>query len=227
MVGDLENFVFRLRTVLPKRWFGEQSPNLNAIIAGLATPWAWLYSLLSYVAQQARITTAVGTWLDLAAADYFGETLRRKPNEADTIYGTRIKKALLREAGTRRALKVFVLDICGSEPRIFEPAYCSDTGAYGAFTPGAGCPCFGLAYGVTGGWGNLNLPYQFFISIKRPASPGVAMLAGYGISTGAFGSGSISYVDLAQLPGQVTDEDIRSGLLCLLPVNAVAWLQIL
>jgi hypothetical protein len=90
-----------------------------------------------------------------------------------------------------------------------------------------GRPCHGLAYGQTGGWGNLNLPLQFFISVKRPAAPGVAMLAGYGITTGAYGAGSISYVDLSGLPGQVTDHDIRSTLLNLLPVNAVAWLQII
>jgi hypothetical protein len=53
------------------------------------------------------------------------------------------------------------------------------------------------------------------------------MLAGYGVSTGAFGNGSISYVNVSGLPGQVTDDDIRSTLLSLLPVDAVAWLQII
>jgi hypothetical protein len=224
MVGDLADFVSRLRGVVPKRWFGEESPNLSAVLIALATPWVWLYELLAYVGQQARIGTATDTWLDLAAVDYFGESLKRKTGEADTFYRLRIKKALLRDAATRSAVKTCILDVCESEPRIFEPANCSDTGAYGAF--GSDGACSGLAYGVTGGWGSLNLPLQFFISVGRPAAPGVAMLAGYGIETGAYGSGSISYINLSQLPGQVTDDNIRSALLSALPVNVVAWLRI-
>jgi hypothetical protein len=227
MVGDLTNFVLRLKTVLPKRWFGEESPNLDAILTALATSWVWMYDLLTYVARQARIGTASDTWLDLAAVDYLGQDFKRKAGEADTFYRARIKKALLRDAATRSAIAVGMLDICGSEPRIFEPARTSDTGAYGTLVGTADCPCYGLAYGRTGGWGNLNLPLQFFISVMRPAAPGVAMLAGYGIAIGAYGTGSISYVDLSGLPGQVTDDDIRSTLLNLLPVNAVAWLQII
>jgi len=133
---------------------------------------------------------------------------------------------LLRDAATRSAINAGILDLCGSEPWIFEPARCSDTGAYGTSGGGADIPYTGLAYGVTGGWGNLNLPLQFFVSIKRPAAPGVAMLAGYGTSAGAYGNGSISYVNVSGLPGRISDDDIRSTLLSLLPLNAVAWLQI-
>ena len=227
MVGDLSNFLFRLKTVLPKRWFGEESPNLDAVLTALATSWVWVYNLLTYVAQQARIGTASDTWLDLAAVDYLGQNFIRKAGEADTFFRARIKQALLRDAATRSAVAAGMLDLCGSEPRIIEPARASDTGAYGTLVGGADCPCYGMAYGETGGWGNLGLPLQFFISVKRPAAPGVAMLAGYGIATGAYGAGSIAYVDLSGLPGEVTDDDIRSTLLSLLPVNATAWLQLI
>ena len=39
-------------------------------------------------------------------------------------------------------------------------------------------PGTGLAYGQAGGWGNLELPLQFFITVARPPTPGVSMLAG-------------------------------------------------
>ncbi|PPQ34333.1 hypothetical protein [Rhodopila globiformis] len=227
MVGDLKDFVLRLKTVLPKRWFGEETPNLDAILSAVATPWVWLYDLLAYVAQQARITTASDVWLDMAAVDYFGSGVQRKPGEADTFFRARIKKALLRDATTRTAITAGIRDVCGSEPDIFEPARTADTGAYGSFLGAANCPCYGMAYGQAGGWGNLHLPLQFFITVKRPAAPGVATLAGYGITTGAYSGGSISYVDLSGLPGEITDDDIRSALLSLLPVNATAWLQII
>jgi hypothetical protein len=182
--------------------------------------------VLTYVAHQARIGTATDAWLDLAAVDYFGEDCKRKVGETDFFYRARIKKALLRDAATRGAIRTCILETCESEPRIFELSNSSDAGAYGVLGREGNCPCSGLAYGVTGGWGNLNLPLQFFISVRRPPAPGVAMLAGYGVETGAYGSGSISYVDLSQLPGQVTDENIRSALLSVLPVNVIAWLRI-
>ncbi len=87
-------------------------------------------------------------------------------------------------------------------------------------------PGTGLAYGQAGGWGNLELPLQFFITVARPPTPGVSMLAGYGTPNGGYCEGAISYVDLALLPGNVTDQDIQSTLCSLLPVNAVAWLRI-
>ena len=53
------------------------------------------------------------------------------------------------------------------------------------------------------------------------------MLAGYGSPSGGFGNGATSYIDLALLPGYVTDIDIQSTLASLLPVNAIAWLRII
>src|SRR3954468_21836593 len=145
MVGDLANFVSRLRAVLPKRWFRDENPNLSAILTGLAAPWTWLYDLLTYVAHQARVGTATDAWLDLAAVDYFGEDCKRKASETDFFYRARIKKALLRDAATRGAIRTCILETCESEPRIFEPANSSDAGAYGALGREGNCPCSGLA----------------------------------------------------------------------------------
>ena len=227
MTGDLADIVFRLRSVLPKRWFAEQSPNLQAILGSLATPWVWLYGVIGYTIMQTRILTATDSWLDLISNDYFGDALTRKPNEADFSFRNRIQKALLQEAATRSAVSTGLEGLTGSPPVIFEPANCMDTGSYGGLINGQPMPATGMAYGVAGGWGNLELPLQVFVTVTRPATPGLGMLAGYGTTNGAYGEGVISYVDLSLLPGHVSDADIRATLCSLLPVNAVGWLRLI
>ncbi len=226
MRGDLSDFVSRLRSVLPKRWFADQAPHLTAVLTSLATPWVWLYDLLSYVVLQTRISTATGNWLDLIALDFFGSNLIRQSDESDSSYRSRILNTVLRGGATRPAVSAYIQLLTGSEPRIFEPARCSDTGSYSTLANGPLPPASGLGYGVAGGWGNLSLPFQFFVSISRPPTPVVGMLAGYGVNAGGYGQGSVAYVDLSLLPGQLTDETIQKDLSSLLPVNTVAWLQI-
>ena len=196
------------------------------MLSSIATPWVWLYNLITYVIAQTRLATATGEWLDLIALDYFGCALDRKTNEADFSYRSRIQVALLQEAATRSAVSAGLENLTGTPPVIFEPANCMDTGSYGVMTGNPGDPGTGMAYGQTGGWGSLQLPLQFFVTATCPPTPGVALLAGYGTSAGGYGEGAISYVDLDLLPGHVTDADIQATLCSLLPVNAVAWLRI-
>jgi hypothetical protein len=226
MTGDLADITSRLRAVLPKRWFSEQSPNLTAILQCIGTPWVWLYSVIVYVIAQTRLTTATDSWLDMISFDFFGDGIGRKLNESDSNFRTRIKAALLREAATRSAISSGLKSLLGCAPVIFEPANCADTGCYGGFLSGPAVPCNGMAYGILGGWGSLVLPLQFFVSATRPATSGISMLAGYGTSNGGYGEGVISYVDLALLPGHISDQDIESALCSLLPVNTIAWLRI-
>jgi hypothetical protein len=226
MTGDLVDIFLRLRSALPKRWFAEKSPNLHALLTCIAGPWVWLYDLIQYSIRQTRIATASDEWLDLIAVDYFGSGLRRRVGEADTAFGVRIRAALLREAATRSAIASGLQDLTGIVPVIFEPANCMDTGGYGTAAGDPALQSTGLAYGQAGGWGSLNLPYQVFVTATRPLVPGVAMLAGYGTFGGGYGQGSLGYVALSLLPGQVTDTEIQDTLRDLLPINAVAWLRI-
>jgi hypothetical protein len=175
---------------------------------------------------QTRISTATDNWLDIIALDFFGSNLARQSGESDNSFRARILGALLRGAATRPAISACLQVLTGCEPRIFEPARCADTGSYSTLANGAlpsGC---GLAYGIAGGWGNLNLPFQVFVSVTRPPTPVVGMLAGYATDAGGYGYGSLAYVDLSLLPGQVTEADIQKTLSSLLPVNTIAWLQI-
>jgi hypothetical protein len=227
MVGSLTDLISRLWAVLPKRWFAEQSPNLEALLTGIATPGVGLYNLITYVISQTRLMTATDDWLDLISNDYFGFNLARKSNEGDSPYRSRIQAALRREAATRSAVSDGLADLIGIQPVIFEPANCADAGSYGVMDGNLQIPSTGMAYGQVGGWGSLALPLQFFVTAIRPATPGLGMLAGYGTPNGGYGRGAISYVDLSVLPGHVSDADIQATLCSLLPVNAVAWLRII
>ena len=153
MTGDLLDMASRLRAVLPKRWFAEASPNLSAVLQSIATPWAWLYSIIVFVVCQTRLATATDIWLDLISCDYFGNLLRRRLNETDFVYRGRIKAALLREAATRSAVSSQLEAAIGTQPAIFEPANCMDTGGYGTLQASESGTFTGLAYGQAGGWG--------------------------------------------------------------------------
>ncbi len=226
MRGDVDDISGRIRAVLPSGWFADLTPNLNAVLKCLATPWSWLYSLVQYVIQQTRIATADGGWLDLIAFDFSGDALRRHDGEVDSAYRGRIRWTLMQGAATRIAIVTNVQRLTGFVPVVFEPANCGDTGAYGGAASGSFTSYAGLAYGMTGGWGNLGLPYQFFITAKRPVNQGVASLAGYGTSPGGYGVGMIAYVDLALLVGSVSDNDIAAFVSNIVPLNTTAWLRL-
>ncbi len=227
MLGDVTDITGRLRAVLPNRWFSDVSPNLTALLNCLATPWAWLYSQIQYVIDQTRLSSATDRWLDLIAFDFFGDGLPRENGESDPGYRERIQWAMLQSAATRPAISAIMNHLTGFMPILFEPDHAEDTGAYGAGNAGAGQGACNLAYAVTGGWGNLNLPFQFFATVRRPRIEGVSYVSGYGIGAGGYGIGAISYVDIAMVVGNVSDGDIASTLSAALPVNTTAWLRLI
>jgi hypothetical protein len=222
MTGDQQDVLSRLKQVLPLRWFPDNTPILDTLLSGVAWAWAWAYELLQYAISQARISTAEGTWLDLIAADYFGSCLGRRVGENDDSYRLRIHLELVRIRGTRQAVILSLVDQTGQSPFLFEPANTQDTGGYGSIRGIGG----GLAYGVAGGWGSLNLPFQFFITAYRQAGVGIGSLSGWGCGGGGYGHGSLEYANLAMMQGQVTDADICTAITNVLPVGVVAWTRI-
>jgi hypothetical protein len=226
MRGDVTDISERLRAVLPARWFADQTPNLDAILTCIATPWAWLYGLAQYVISQTRLTSASGQWLDLIASDFFGDLLRRDVAEVDSSYRSRIQWELIHEAATRSAVTENVRHQTGFLPQIFEPGNAADTGAYGSAAGGSTTEFLGLAYGAAGGWGTLLLPFQFFLTARRPVNENVSLLAGYGTGFGGYGIGPIAYADLELFAGNVSDADIYRSLARILPVTATAWIRI-
>lgn len=213
--------------MLPRGWFGDQTPVLDGILTCFATPWTWLFALLAYARRQTRILTANDEWLDLIATDLLGQSVQRRPNESDCAFRSRIRADVLRAAATRPALSTSMEALTGATPIIFEPSNCRDTGAYGTAGGHYLATGMGLAYGCAGGWGNLNHPWQFFMTVQRPLSAGAANISGYTDTAGGYGQGDVAYVALAAIPGQVTEYDIVSEIRRILPVNSVAWLRVI
>jgi hypothetical protein len=222
VVPDSKDLTARLRAVLPLRWFPDEAPVLDTVLSGLASGWTRLFDLLAYARAQARIATATEEWLDLIAVDFFGQGLKRGRQQSDTDFRQRIRAELLRERGTRYGLQSVLRDLTGREPSIFEPANPRDAGGYRGSSGNGG----GVAYGIAGGWGSLALPYQAFVTAYRQPAAGIAAVAGWGASAGAYGGGCIEYASVAMIAGRVTDADINQAIVSVLPANAVCWVRI-
>lgn len=222
MIGDQVDMLRRLKTTLPGRWFPNETPVLDGVLLGLAASWSWVYTLLEFGRRQTRVATASGIWLDMIASDFFGVRLYRRGAEADPNFRRRILRELSRERVTRQALVAALKDVTGHVPIIFEPSQPQDTGAYGSLDR----PATGLGYGMAGGWGNLGLPFQCFVTVRRRADSGIANVAGWSGVSGGYGAGSVEYADLTMIQGQITDADIYRTTASVLPVGAIAWTRI-
>lgn len=254
--GDLADMVGRLKAVLPWAWFPNtsqgqisNSPILDGLLSGVAWVWAQTYSLLQFAKLQTRIATASGVFLDMIAADFFGMFLKRRDAETDTSLRSRIDAELFREKGTRAGLIRALTDLTGRVPGVFEPAYPLDTGGYGKTGMTAGT---GLGYGVAGGYGDLQLPFQFFLTPFRPKGGGVAIVAGWGGAftpteltdssgnqianllvdvpfygmPGGWGVGAIEYANLSMVNTPVTDQNIYDAINSVRPAATIAWTSI-
>lgn len=182
-IGDTDDMVGRLRAALPTRWFAttqtgaeSNTPVLDGVLAGLGSAWSWFYDLFNYADLQSRISTATDVFLDIIAFDYFGGKVWRRDSESDAIFRARIKRELIRPRATRAALEQAITDLTGMAPIIFEPANATDTGGYYDGTP---THWTGLAYGYAGGYGNLSLPFQAFVTAFRPGGGGVPSVGAY------------------------------------------------
>lgn len=222
MTGDQEDMLARLRAVLPARWFPDRALVLDGLLSGLAAGWSWIHEMLQYVRQQTRIATASDVWLDIIAFDFIGDRLIRQSGQSDAAFRWRIQRELFRERGTRRAIVSALEDLTGQTPLIFEPAWTADTGGYASVEGGGG----GIAYGIAGGWGSLDLPFQCFVTAYRPSGSGIASVCGWGGSAGGYGSGTIEYASLDMVQGQVTDADIFRAVADVLPIATVGWTRI-
>ncbi len=208
MTGDPSDILSRLKIALPTRWFPDATPVLDAVLSGFAAAWSSLYGLLAMVRQQSRVSTATGSFLDMASSDFFAARLPRRPTETDALFRPRILQALSREHATRNALTAIAKDLTGYTPVIFEPSRPADTGAYSTGS---------LGYGVAGAWGSLNLPFQVFVTVRRSQPSGIADIAGYGTA------GPLARASLAEIGGQATDADIYAAIASVMPTAATAW----
>lgn len=213
--GDQDDMAARMEAVLPP-WFGTPSPILSALLAGIGAVWAWVYSLLAYVTLQTRIATATNIFLDMISADFFGDDLPRGAGQSDASFRDAIESEMLRPRGTRAAIISALLALTGRTPEIFEPERPADTGSYNEG---------GAGYNLAGGWGDLGLPFQCFITAYRPLANGIANVAGWG-EGGGYGVGPIEYADLAMVEQAVSDAQIDAVIAATMPAATIAWTRI-
>ena len=217
--GDTSDIVSRLKQLFPNGWFIAGSvPLRDALLQGMATGLSWAYSALAYVRLQTRIGTATDGFLDLIALDFFGTTLTRAAGQSDASFRARILASLFRERGTRAALVAALTALTGRAPRVVELMRPADTGSYGG-------PLCG--YGAAGAYGSMLLLYQCFVQVYRPAGVGIPLVAGYGISTGGYGSPSrASYASITQLQGSILDSDVYAAIESVRPEATTVWTAI-
>ena len=223
MALDTSAFMIRLKALLPSGWFASDAPILDSILSGPATLWVQIHALTEYARAQLRVHTATGAWLDAIASDFLGNRLTRRLREQDDHLRDRILRELLRERTTRTALIQALSDVTGRPPLVFEPAHAGDTGAYRA-GGGGGAGGGGLAYGLAGGWGSLNHPFQIFVTALRPSLESAAYGMGWG--TGAYNLNLTAYTNLEATRAGVTDEDIVRAARDIMPAATIAWLRI-
>lgn len=216
MIGDVTDIVARLKLVLPKRWFGDQTPVLDAVLAGLATGWTGIFGLIQYLRAQARIMTASGVFLDIAARDYLGGAILRRMQESDASFSRRIRAQLLAGRATRASLSQALLDLTGRSPWIFEPRNATDTGGYNV----------NLGYNLAGGYGSLMLPQQVFVVAYRPLDVPQTNTGGYNTGPGGYNAGPMAYTDPSAMAGAVGDAEIYATIATVMPTVAVAWTKI-
>jgi hypothetical protein len=223
MIYSQQDIFLRIKETLPARWFGEETPILDSVVNCLSAGWVGLFNLLNYTQMQTRISTAFGEWLDLIARDFFRHRIKRRQRETDASFRSRIFQELLRDRCTRAAVSTLLLDLTGRPPIIFEPTNPQDTGCYGSLgSPGAG----EAAYCISGGWGNLDLPFQAFVRAFRPETAGIAMVNGWSGDIGGFGIGLSSYVSLDTNSSQAADAELYQRVSDIIPAVTIVWMSV-
>ena len=176
-IGSTVDIVSRIRAVMPASWFPLTAPDatdsatpvLDGLLNGIGQAWSFCYGLTVFVSQQTRIATATGGFLDMIAADLFGDVIKRNLNETDPTFRSRIQANLLLPRATRDALSQTMLTLLGETPLIFEPSRAADTGGYGGgSSPTAGG---GGGYGSPGlAQGSGSMPFQFLLAVSGGAA---------------------------------------------------------
>jgi hypothetical protein len=210
----------RLLQNLPP-WFGSAHKNLDVQLQAMVVVASYLYSFVEYAAEQTRLQTCTDSNLDLFASDYFGIFLKRKSNENDDSYRTRISALLLQPRVTREAIKNNLYLLTGYEPIMFEPGNAYD--------------CFALNMPQYGGLnvgllGNQDLAYQGFIDVFVDSASSLGGYGGLGCNyfgLNSVGQGALNFLGNESLiTNTVTDQDIYNTINLSKLFGTVVWVNI-
>ena len=216
--GDINDIATRINSVMPHWFANATNPIYDGIRYGMASGFAFIYSLYQYAILQTRIKTATDGWLDMIAADFFGSAIIRASNQTDTSFRNKILVNLFQAKATRSAINKVLFNLTGRYPKFVEPQQPIDTGAYGVSTSG---------YGAAGAYGSVLMPFQALIQAYRPLGSGIPSVAGYGSPSGGYGQASqAEYATIAQVTSQVSDADIYNAIESVRPAGTITWVQI-
>jgi len=212
--GDQDDMAGRLAAVLPKGWFGGGSPVLGAVLGGLASLLSQVYGLVGYAKSQTRIAGATDGFLDLIAWDFFGVGLARQAAEADDAFRARILAGLFQPKATRAAVIEAVTALTGQDPVMFEPQRPAD-----AF-------CLGYGGLGSGRLGSEAMPYQALLTVTRPVSAGIPLIAGLGSTYAGLGCGYLALASPDMIVGTIDDADIYAAVQAVKPAGTVIWMNL-
>ncbi len=216
MTGDIDDMIARQRAVLP-RWFPDQSPVLDGVLAGFGQVATHVYALLQYVRAQTRLQTASDGYLDILGMDLLGLRLRRKPGQTDNAFRAAIAREVLRERNTRRGLQKVVEDLTGFQVRMFEPFNAYDCG---------GIDTGYLGYDMVGRWGATNMPRQILMATLQPVGSGIPNVSGLDEGHGGFDEPVAMFGDQSQVAGPVTNQDIYDAINGVRAAGVKVWVAI-
>jgi hypothetical protein len=217
MIGDQEDMIQRQRRLLPRGWFSDDSPVLDAVLSGFSTCAAHAYELLGYVGRQARLGTTTDGFLDLAAYDFFGLRIRRRPGQSDDSFRQTILDEIFRERVTRGGIEKAVEDLTGFDVRMFEPFNASDCG---------GLDTGYLGYDMRGRWGDVHMPRTILIATLNPKGAGIPNAPGYDDGLGGLDVPPEQWGDLSKVAGPVTHQDIYDAVNATRAAGVTAWVAI-
>lgn len=207
----------RLRSLLPRGWFPDVSPTLDALLFASAINLSHVYNLLSYARDQGRLATASDGWLDLLAYDFLGLRVRRAISQTDNAFRALVKREILRTRVTREGIRAAVYDLTGNEVRIFEPWNTGDTG---------GLDTGYLGFDMIGRFGSVDMPFCFFLATLQPVGAGIPDVGGLDNGLGGFDTNPGELGDLSQVQGAVTDQDIYDTINATRAAGVTAWVAI-
>lgn len=213
--GSQSDIFARIKGILPYGWFGDSTPVLDALITGISTGLAFIYSLIAYTKLQCRIATATDYYLDLTAQDFFGSSLTRNPNESDTAFRARIQSNLLIQKATRQGMISTLTALTGNAPEIFEPWNTHD-----AF-------CLGYSGLGSGQMGSNLMPYQAMVIAYLPSGNGFPYMAGLATDYAGLGQGYMGMGDTSLLTqATVTDTAIYAAVDACKVAGTEIWVNI-
>ncbi len=218
-IGDSDNILSRMKSVLPGGWFSRVTPIRDAMLGGVSDELATLYDQIGAANAQTRIATATGWFLDLIAWDFFGARFLRFANESDDAFRARIIKEILRERATAKGILSAVTDLTQRPASIWRPAHPGDNGG------GYGITRYGYGRGK-GSYGSISYPNQVFLTVYRPVVAGIPIIAGYGAKTGGYGKGRVAYATITDKKAVVTDADLYKAAADAAAAGVVVWTHI-